>query len=410
MNLSGRPLTGSLPLNFSAILTAGLFIAGCATTPDQGGLDRYELTDDEADRLRRPLLSAIEDREISGGSLLVTVDGRVVFEESHGVADIDTARPFSTDEPVMIASSTKPLAAATFAILDERGVLDLDERLDAVLDEWREARLEDGRSTRAPTIRELLSHTSGMPSPQAWGSIYRALMGMSDAPTNDDLSRLIAEQGLAFRPGTDYRYGGVGLSVAARAAEVAWQDEYGEAKFFADIMGELLLEPLELTATTFYPSPDIISTMPHRYRRTERGLVAVPKPQYRPHGTMANAGGGLISTSRDLAAFYEMLRRRGHGPNGPVMSAAAIDAMLTAQRGAPGFDMPDASSGYGLGTMLGFGAGGQLVQVGHGGALGTDAHLRIIEDRIVVLIIQTPGGQVRDFQADLRQALGDVFD
>ncbi len=358
MNLTSRPLRGSSPLNFAGVLTDCLFIAGCATGSDQSGLDRYELTDEEADRLRRPLLAAIENGEISGGSLLVTVEGRVVFEESHGVADIDTARPFSTGERVMIASSTKPLVAATFAMLDDRGVLDLDDRLDAVLDEWREARLEDGRSTRAPTIRELLSHTSGMPSPQAWGSIYQALMRMSGAPTNDDLSQLIAEQGLAFRPGTDFRYGGIGPSVAARAAEVAWQKKYGEAKFFADIMGELLLEPLELADTTFYPSPDLIATMPNRYRHAEGGLVAVPKPQYRPHGTMANAGGGLISTARDLAAFYDMLRRRGRGPNGTVMSAAAIDAMLTAQRGAPGFDMPYASSGYGLGTMLGYGTGG----------------------------------------------------
>ncbi len=51
-----------------------------------------------------------------------------------------------------------------------------------------------------------------------------------------------------------------------------------------------------------------------------------------------------------------------------------------------------------------------MVHVGHGGAFGTDAHLRIIEDRIVVLIIQTPGAQVRDFQTAVRRALRDVFD
>ncbi len=367
------------------------------------------LNADQAVRLRQPLLEAIQRGELSGGSLLVQLRGETVFEESHGVADLDSGRAFSTDEVAMIASSTKPLTGAVFAMLHVRGVLSLDEPLDVYLPQWGEAKLEDGSAVRAPTLRELLSHTSGMPSPQAWGGVIRALLAEHDAPANADLSAHMLKRGLAFAPGTEYQYGGVGMSVAAHAAEVAWQRQYDETLTYAQIMRRLLLDPLEMHNTTFYPSVEVIAGMPMRYRRGQQGLEPIPKPQPQPPGTMANAGGGLVSTAADLVAFYEMVRRGGLGPNGRVMEPEAIALMSDRQVGALGFNLPYADYGYGLGAMLGFAADGALIHLGHGGAFGTDAHLRLDQQRVVVLIVQTPGAQLRRFQAELRAALDKVF-
>lgn len=383
-----------------------LLLTGCSSPGSR--------TDDALDAAARaalaaPIESAIVRRDFAGASLLVLVDGAVVFDESYGVANLDTGRAFTAAEVVMMASSTKPLTASVFAMLHERGVLSLDDSISEYLPIWETAHLEDGTPTRAPTIRELLSHTSGMPSPAAWGGVYRDLLAKTDAPTNDDLSRLMHDRGLAFEPGTDYRYGGVGMSVAARAAEVAWVRATGEEIYFATLMDRLLLDPLGMSDTTFHPSAATLAAMPHRYVQSDSGLSAVTKPEPRPLGTLVNAGGGLVSTARDMAAFYEMIRRDGIGPNGRIMAPSAIALMVEPQSGATGFDMPYADHAYGLGAMLGFDAGGELIHVGHGGAFGTDAHVRLDQGRVVVFITQTPGAQLRRFQGELRDALTLVF-
>lgn len=366
------------------------------------------LTPGDRAALAAPIEDAISRREIAGGSLLLLRHGREIYSESFGIADLESGRPFGTNEVVQIASSTKPLTAAVFSMLHVQGVLSVDDSLAEYLPEWREARLKDGTPTTSPTIRQTLSHQSGMPSPAAWGGIYRALLASKSLPTNADLSRLMVETGLAFEPGTDYLYGGVGMSVAARAAEVAWARHHGEPALWADIVRQLLLDPLQMNDTTYYPSAEVIEGMPRRYTNQD-GLSPMPKRQPAPEGAMANAGGGLVSTARDLAKFYEMLRLDGMGPSGQVMSKEAINLMTTPQPGSAGFDMPYPRHGYGLGTMLGMSEDGDVLQLGHGGAFGTDAHLKPEQDLVVVFITQTPGAQIRPLQSALRSALITVF-
>ena len=105
---------------------------------------------------------AVSDGRLPGATLLVMRHGTVLEHRAFGVRATEPARPFQIDTICWIASLTKPVTATAAMILVERGRLNLEEEVASYLPQFAGLATKDGRR-HAVTVRQLLSHTSGIP-------------------------------------------------------------------------------------------------------------------------------------------------------------------------------------------------------------------------------------------------------
>lgn len=151
----------------------------------------------------------VESNTLAGGVMLVASKEKVLDVEAAGWADIAKQQAMKTDALFWIASQSKPMTAAAFMLLVEEGKVNLDDAVEKYLPEFKGQMLaveRDGEHVllRKPahpiTVREILSHTSGLP-----------FASRMEQPTLDglplrDAVRSYAMGALEFAPGTKYQY------------------------------------------------------------------------------------------------------------------------------------------------------------------------------------------------------------
>jgi CubicO group peptidase (beta-lactamase class C family) len=129
---------------------------------------------------------------------MVAERGHAVFADALGDATREPETHPATLETIYdLASLTKPLVTGLlYALMVERGLLAIDDHVATYLSEF------DGSDKRAITVRQLLTHTSGLP---AWKPLYLL------AENRDDVARVIAEQALESSPGERVIYSDLGF-------------------------------------------------------------------------------------------------------------------------------------------------------------------------------------------------------
>src|SRR3954470_24030650 len=161
----------------------------------------------------------IEQKKISGAVTLVARRGRVVHHEARGVMDVESKAPMRTDAIFRMASSTKPVTGVAILMLIEEGKVGLTDPVSRFIPEFKGMKVaveKDGEielvaAEREVTIRDLLTHTSGLasggPCPKkAPPELLRP--GGAGATLAEGATRY-AEVPLDFQPGTRWRYSGL---------------------------------------------------------------------------------------------------------------------------------------------------------------------------------------------------------
>jgi len=344
----------------------------------------------------------IEAGHLAGAVVLVTDPDAVLVEEAFGMADREERRPMASDSLFWIASMTKPITAAALMILVDEGKVGLDDPVAKFVPEFGDlwvvsARSGEGasekrelvRPARPITIRDCLSHTSGLP-----------FASVVERPTLDGvpLATAVRSYGampLEFQPGTAYRYSNAGINTAGRIIEIVSGMPYER---FLELR---LLRPLGMLDTTFWPAGSQIGRIARSYRATadKTALEPVGIGQLaEPYGSAARypmPGGGLFSTAADCGRFCRMLLDRGVGDDGSrVLSEAAV-AELTRRQTPDG--VPES---YGLG----FSVGGDR-SFGHGGAHATNMTIDPQARLAVVWMVQDAGSppEWRRAEGEVRQ-------
>src|SRR5260370_33974086 len=131
------------------------------------------------------------------GTVLVGIDGKVVFEKAYGPADEEWNVPNPLKTKFRIASLTKQSPAACILLLQERGLLHVQDLVSKYLPDMPAA-------WKGVTIHQLLTHTSGVPNPD-YGSKQSTNRDRIGA-TPGELVALVASQPLDFTPGTKWNY------------------------------------------------------------------------------------------------------------------------------------------------------------------------------------------------------------
>ncbi|WP_167758702.1 serine hydrolase domain-containing protein [Zemynaea arenosa] len=183
--------------SLSLIRTLALLplLAACATRPPPAI---------DSTRIDTTAAQAMQAAHVPGLALAVIEDGRVVYQQAYGFADVESQRPLTTDTIMYGASLTKAVFAYMVAGLVREGVIDLDAPLPRQLkkplpDYEKYADLKGDERWRQVTPRMLLSHSSGLLN---WRWI------------NED-----KKLDFKFDPGSRYVYSGEGIAIMQLVVE-----------------------------------------------------------------------------------------------------------------------------------------------------------------------------------------------
>lgn len=207
----------------------GSFLLGVSTS-----LFAHHPTDQVIDSY----FSVYDHSNTPGAAVLVMKQGKVLYRQGYGAAELTNLHPVSDKTNFRLASVSKQFTATAVLLLVHRGLLSIDSRLCAMIPEFPAYGAQI-------TIRHLLNHTSGLLD-------YESLI-----PTNqnhqltdgDVLDMLTEEDGLYFNPGSQYRYSNGGYVLLGLIIErVTGQN-------LASFLYDNIFKPLQMDHTVMYEGP-----------------------------------------------------------------------------------------------------------------------------------------------------------
>jgi CubicO group peptidase (beta-lactamase class C family) len=216
-SLSWIGLTAALVLSVAfALVVLGLTQALANTAdepdtnaPDFAAIDRY-------------IKKEMEETRLPGVALGIVKGDEVVHLKGFGEAD-PSGREVTPQTPFLIASVTKSFTALAIMQLVEADKVELDAPVQRYLPWFRVA---DPEASAKITVRQLLNHTSGLPS--LTEGEYERIAG---SPTEDDVENLVRSlrsTQLTAPPGEIYQYSNVGYVTLAMIVQTVSEESYGE--------------------------------------------------------------------------------------------------------------------------------------------------------------------------------------
>src|SRR4051812_17239634 len=324
-----------------------------------------------ADAIANEILS----RPVAGISIAVARDGKVVFARGYGTSNLEHSVPVTTETVFHIDSVSKNILAAVVLHLVDEGKIDLDADVTKYV---REAPTQ----SRRVTVRQLLSHTSG---------IYN-FTSLPDADTNERLD-LTQEQVLALfkdkpfdsEPGTAWRYSNSGFYLAGMIVERVSGQDYGA------YLRDHVFKPLGMSSARLCDARMVVPHLASGYERDRDSFVNAPLMSWK----LPFSAGSVCATAVDLLKWQTALDQ-GH-----FLHASSLKLMRTPVNLTDGTNID-----YGLGTRLGS-LGGHRV-LGHTGSGGgfTAALVSFPDDHLtVVVLINTEAAPALNTAADIARTM-----
>jgi CubicO group peptidase (beta-lactamase class C family) len=365
-----------------------------------------------AERLARidAMLQSYVDRGLIPGAVaLVLRDGHPVYQKAVGWADKEAGRPMRMDTVFRIASQTKAITSVAALTLVEEGKLDLSDQVGKFIPSFAETKVaeREGSETkvvpakRPITIRDLLTHTSGMSygvephiaaeyGPMGLGPNAGAGWYFADKqePICDAMERLGSLPFVA-QPGEAWVYG-YNTDVLGCVIERVTNQSLDR------VIAARVTGPLGMTDTHFYLPTDQRDRLAAVYASGPDGRAVRAADGGRGQGSYVDGprrafsgGAGLLSTARDYGRFLEMIRNGGMLDGVRILSPRSVALMSTNQVG-------NLHSANGLGFGLGFettdryGANGMddVGAYGWAGAYGTIYRIDPHEHLAIMLMVQ----------------------
>lgn len=299
---------------------------------------------------------------------LVAQDGKVIYRKAFGYADVAARQPLQPDAIFRIASQTKALASTGLMLLYDEGKFQLDDPVSKYLPAFKDARVlatfnpQDSSYTTVParaavTIRQLLTHTSGIGYPVIGSPEARAIYAKARIPSGigtpggllatsmDKLGQLP----LLHQPGEKFTYG-LSVDVVGRLVEVL------SGQPLDQFLRRRLFEPLGMQDTYFYLPADRQNRLAVLYTEDAQSKKPVPMPAWggmtpdypKAAGTYFSGGAGLSSTIDDYARFLQMLLNEGEYGGRRLLKPATVRLMTSNQIGG----LEQGGNKFGLGFSI----------------------------------------------------------
>ena len=298
-------------------------------------------------------LDRLSEAEAFSGTALLARSGEVLFAAARGVADRNHGVPMRLDTRLNLGSMNKMFTAVVIGQLVDEGKVSFQDPLSKFLGGkgWTKADLSKVR------IEHLLSHTSGLASyfNKAYRRTARQLLRKVS-----DYKPLVAEETLAFEPGTKWQYSNTGFLLLGAVIEAVTGKDY------FDVVRERVYRKAGMKDSDCYDLDHVVPNLAVGYSREWTASGARWRANTFEHVIRGGPAGGGYSTVHDLLAFAEGMR------GGKLVSAATRDELWSAKPAL-------SSSEYGFGFAIGEDSLGR--SVGHSGDFpGISAVLDIYPD------------------------------
>ena len=280
--------------------------------------------------------NALREGPVAAMSVAVVRGSDTIVMKGYGLADVENDVAATPQTVYRIGSITKQFTSAAVLQLVEQGKVSLDDSIGKHLPNipagWR-----------AVPVRQLLNHTSGIPSYTSAGPRWTSRMRL-DLP-HDSLLGIIANDSMDFASGSQWRYNNTGYYLLGMLIERV------TGRSYADVVRDQLAAPLGLRATMYCDTKPIIKRRAQGYQVApdDKLINADPLSMMQPF-----SAGALCSTVGDLVAWQRALAAAR------VVKPASYTSMITAEGVAAG-----SRYGYGLFTDT---LGGRT-RVHHGGGI-----------------------------------------
>jgi len=376
------------------------------------------LSSDRLQRISELVQENITAGNISGAVTLVARHGKIAHLEAAGVMDLESGRPMETDTYFRLASMSKPVGGLAIMMLVEEGKVRINDPVSKYLPSFADQVVgiakndnpDDGFYTvpaeREITIKDLLTHTSGVMSGRFSGSVAREL----SVRRHEDGLAWVDELGRApldFQPGSRWSYSALaGFDVLSRIVEIA------SGQNFNDFLRSRVFDPLEMDDTFFWPNSDQRQNLVSSYLLGDEGLQPRNNPDSMSSPVYYSAAGGLMSSVESYAQFAMLLAGDGELNNTRLLGTRTMEVMRSEW-------IPDSlpgrndGEGYGLSVRVVTDpiAMGSLLNegtFGWSGAYGTHLFVDPVEDIVALMFIQTPIRSMRpEFERAVMQAIVD---
>ncbi|MBO9559793.1 MAG: beta-lactamase family protein [Caulobacter sp.] len=304
-------------------------------------------------RLDGYMQGLVDQGHLPGAITMVVRHGKVVSYETYGRKAIGGA-PMTKDTIFRIYSQTKPVTGVAMMMLFEEGKWRLDDPVTKFVPEFAHLQVYKGQNpdgtfitepaTRAPTMREIMSHTGGfaygLRTDQPVEKAYRD-SGLLGSKTQAEFLDKLVKLPLASQPGTEWRYS---VSVDIQGLIV----ERLSGMSLADFMKSRIFDPLKMTDTAFYVPTAKSDRLAALYIPDPKSRKLVPADNFmvldvtKPPA-IASGGGGLVSTTADYARFAQMLLNGGQLDGARILSPGTIRLMASNHLSDIVMAAPDAS-------------------------------------------------------------------
>jgi len=262
------------------------------------------------------IMKTYHDYNMFDGAVLVAENGKVIYKEAFGLANREWNIPNRTDTKFMIGSVSKPITAALVLIQVQKGLIDLNKTLADYLPEFK------NKPAAAVTIKQLLSHTSGIPNYDITKDFFPRISRQYFS--REDYLKVFIDSALAFAPGTRYAYSSWGYFTLGYLVEKL------TGKSYAELMKADIFDKIKMNHSGSYYHTQIVPGRASGYDYSFGGFTSADfRDQSNTMGT-----GDIYSTVEDMFLFHEA-----------ITNNTLLDKNLTAEMLTPG--LRPAQYGYG---------------------------------------------------------------
>jgi CubicO group peptidase (beta-lactamase class C family) len=315
-------------------------------------------------RIDRMLQQNIDSGWVAGAVGFIARDGKIVYYKSFGVNNPETKTLMHTDDIFRIASQTKAITSVAVLMLFEEGKFLLDDPISKYIPEFAHPTVLDKfnekdstyttiKSNREITIRDLLTHTSGVDYAGIGSENMRAIYAKAGIPTGfvseklilGEKIKILGKLPLVHQPGERFTYG-LNVDILGYLVEVL------SGETLDHYLHQHLFEPLGMTDTYFYLPPSksdrlvkvsVIDKNKHLINASS-SFTDYPLS----NGTYYSGGAGLSSTIKDYAIFLQMLLNKGEYNGKRILARRTVELMTSNQIG----DLMVGSDKFGLGFEI----------------------------------------------------------
>jgi CubicO group peptidase (beta-lactamase class C family) len=312
----------------------------------------------------------VNNKWIGGATALIAKDGKIVYHKAIGYHDPQTKQAMQRNEIFRIASQTKAITSVAVMMLYEEGKFLLDDPISRFIPEFANPVVLDSfvvadssfttkPAKREITIRDLLTHTSGIHYAQIGNKTYNAIYSKNGITSGIGVARLLlgneikklAKLPLAHQPGEKFTYG-LNTDVLGYLVEVVSGmplDKFFKTRIF---------DPLGMQDTYFFipkakqnrltvlngeDDGKLITKKDKTFDLNGDWITDYPNTE----GTYFSGGGGLSSTAYDYSIFMQMMLNEGSYNGHRLLSPSSVEMMTMNQTAQ--FGLPDANFGLGFG-------------------------------------------------------------